>query len=82
MSGANASGSTRTQYPYGDSIHGRGWTGWQPYYDEIEPEVDEYYTPNESLLNANTADSSGIKHRETISDTAPNTMRMTFHAIH
>ena len=81
ISGAGTSGSSRTQYNYGGNFVGMGEAAYQRYLDSIEYEVDEYYTPNNSLLSSfPTSESAGVTHGTTIPLTAPNTMRVTFHS--
>ena len=44
-------------------------------------QIDEYYSPNTSLLSSfPTSESAGVTHGTTIPLTAPNTMRITFHS--
>ena len=81
MSGTGVSGSTRTDYSYGDSFRGRGSKGFRSQFDEVDVEDIEYYTPNTTLLNTTATDSNGggVLHGETIKLSAPNTMRLTLH---
>ena len=80
MSGNNVSGSNRTQFNYGGNVYGMGPSAMRSFRDNIQPEVDEFYTPNTALLSSfPTSESAGVTHGTTVPLTAPNTMRMTLH---
>ena len=81
ISGKGTTGSNRTQFNYGGNVGGYGRGAYEySHLDGIEPDVDEFYTPNTALLSSfPTSESAGVTHGTTIPLTAPNTMRITLH---
>ena len=81
LSGNGVTGSNGADYKFGNSYRGYERHGYEPTEDYIEAAIARYHGVNAALKSttANTGDGTGVKHGETVSLTAPNTMDITLH---
>ena len=81
LSGNGVTGSNGADYKFGNSYRGYERHGYEPTEDYIEAAIARYHGVNAALKSttANSTDGTGVKHEETISLTAPNTMDITLH---
>ena len=82
LSGNGVTGSNPANYTYGNSFRGYAEFGFELEEDFIEARLGRFHGVNNALKSTtlSTGDGTGVKHGETISLTAPNTMSLTFHS--
>ena len=81
LSGNGVTGSNGADYKFGNSYRGYERHGYEPTEDYIEAAIARYHGVNAALKSttASSTDGTGVKHEETISLTAPNTIDITLH---